>query len=106
MERRNLSDHFADNPTFCVDAAHRLELLDQAVNRFRQLWPEAGTEKITGFEAETTADVVVASIQGLSQNLERFSSEQFGYMIIDEAHHAAADSYHKVISYLEVVKCG
>ncbi len=81
--------------------AHRLELLDQAVNRFRQLWPEARTEKIIDFETETTADVVVASIQGLSQNLERFVPEQFGYIIIDEAHHAAADSYRNVISYFQ-----
>ena len=81
--------------------AHRLELLDQAINRFLQIWPEARTEKITDFEVETTADVVVASIQGLSQNLERFVPKQFGYIIIDEAHHAAADSYRKVISYFQ-----
>lgn len=50
---------------------------------------------------EFTADVVVASIQGLYQNLDKFSSEQFGYMIIDEAHHAAADTYRKIISYFQ-----
>ena len=86
-------------PTLFI--AHRLELLDQAVNRFRQLWPQARTERVTDYEDDNGADVVVASIQGLYQNLERFAPDRFGYLIIDEAHHAAADSYRKVISYFQ-----
>ncbi|MEA1960996.1 MAG: DEAD/DEAH box helicase [Bacillota bacterium] len=79
--------------------AHRLELLDQAVERFRELWPQARTEKITDYEEQPAAEVVVASIQRIFQNLDQFSPNQFDYMIIDEAHHAAADTYRKVISY-------
>ena len=86
-------------PTLFI--AHRLELLDQAVNRFRQLWPEVRTERLADYEDDAGADVLVASIQGLYQNLERFGPDRFGYIIIDEAHHAAADSYRQVISYFQ-----
>jgi len=84
-------------PTLFI--AHRLELLDQALERFRQLWPQARTEILADYDEDTGADVLIASIQGLSQNLDRFDPDRFGYLIIDEAHHAAADSYRQVISY-------
>ena len=45
------------------------------------------------------SDIVVASIQGMHLNLNKFKPDQFGYIIIDEAHHAAAESYRKVINY-------
>jgi superfamily II DNA or RNA helicase len=79
--------------------AHTLELLEQAERRFKELWPERKVQRITDFNDIDQSDIVVASIQGMYLNLDKFKADQFGYIIIDEAHHAAAESYRKVINY-------
>jgi len=78
--------------------AHTVELLKQAQERFQELWPEAKAE-IIDYNRRSSSDVIIASIQGLQNHLEEFSPDEFGYIIIDEAHHAAASGYRKVISY-------
>ena len=79
--------------------AHTLELLQQAESSFRELWPQARVRIIDDYEAPLEGDVLIASIQGLHRRLNQFSPDYFGYIIIDEAHHAAAPSYRQVISY-------
>jgi superfamily II DNA or RNA helicase len=78
--------------------AHTVELLQQARQKFRELWPGAAVE-IMDYSAPAQADVIIASIQGLQRHLEQFRPDEFGYIIIDEAHHAAAEGYRKVVSY-------
>ena len=48
---------------------------------------------------QDNAFVVCGSIQSIALNLERFKPDDFGYIIVDEAHHASADTYQKVLSY-------
>lgn len=43
--------------------------------------------------------IVCGSIQSVALNLEQFHPEDFGYLIIDEAHHASAETYQKVLRY-------
>lgn len=84
-------------PTLFV--AHTLELLEQAERRFRELWPQKKVQRIVDFGHIDQSHIMIASIQGVQLNLDKFSSDQFGYIVIDEAHHAAAESYRKVINY-------
>ncbi len=79
--------------------AHRHELLEQAEGAFRKLWPEATVGRYEGSVKEKDAFVVCGSIQSVSQNLEDFLSDDFGYLIIDECHHGTAETYRKVMSY-------
>ncbi|WP_276624290.1 DEAD/DEAH box helicase [Syntrophomonas wolfei] len=79
--------------------AHTLELLQQAANRFKELWPRAQVKIIDNYAGPLDADVMIASIQGLHNRLTQFAPDHFGYIIIDEAHHAAATTYRKVLSY-------
>jgi superfamily II DNA or RNA helicase len=44
-------------------------------------------------------DVVCGSIQSVNTNLEQFKPDEFGYIIIDEAHNRAANSYEKILEY-------
>ena len=37
----------------------------------------------------------------MSKTLELFRKDEFDYIIIDECHHAAAETYKKIISYFE-----
>lgn len=81
--------------------AHTLELLQQAATRFRELWPQARVRIIDDYSGPLDGDVMIASIQGLHKRLSQFAPEHFGYIIIDEAHHAVSPSYRQVISYFQ-----
>lgn len=81
--------------------AHTLELLQQAEASFRKLWPEARVRIIDDYSSPLDGDVLIASIQGLHRRLDQFDPGYFGYIIIDEAHHAAAPTYRQVISYFQ-----
>lgn len=83
----------------CLVLAHRRELLEQAAARVKKQNPEllVAIEKQLKNGA-TTEDVIVGSVQALgresSKRLERWLP---GCLIIDEAHHAAAETYQQVM---------
>lgn len=52
-------------------------------------------------EKDKDAYVVCGSVQSISRNLDEFKEDDFGYIIIDEAHHAAANSYEKILSHFK-----
>ena len=79
--------------------AHTVELVDQAAKTFLELWPEVTVGCYVESRKEKDAFVVCGSIQSVALNLERFKPDDFGYIIVDEAHHASADTYQKVLSY-------
>lgn len=81
--------------------AHREEILNQALDTFRRVRPEARLGHFTGQAKDLHAEVVFASIQtlGRREHLERFSPNAFDYVVVDEFHHAAAASYRKLIAH-------
>ena len=79
--------------------AHTNELVSQAADTFERLWHEASVGIYMGSVKEKDAFVVCGSIQSIALNLEDFGESEFGYIIIDEAHHAAAETYQKVLAY-------
>jgi superfamily II DNA or RNA helicase/HKD family nuclease len=81
--------------------AHREEILAQAMRTYRRIRPQAVLGHYTGTEKSPSADVVFASIQTLGHrlHLERFSPEDFDYIVVDEFHHASAATYRRLINY-------
>jgi superfamily II DNA or RNA helicase len=79
--------------------AHRRELVTQAYDKMRELWPEATTGWFMGDVRDCEAHNIAASIQSISEHLEEFQATAFQYLVIDEAHHAAAKSYKRVLGY-------
>ncbi len=79
--------------------AHTHELVEQATKAFRELWPKVTVGKYIDSIKQPNAHVVCGSIQSVALNLDKFKDSDFGYLIIDEAHHASADTYQKVLSY-------
>ncbi len=79
--------------------AHREEILRQSRDVFRTVRPDAELGLFMGAEKQPGADVVFASVQTLVRNLDRFSPNDFDYIVIDEFHHAAANSYRQVIDH-------
>ncbi len=81
--------------------AHTHELVDQAVRTFRDLWPEVSLGRYTDRIKQPDAHVVCGSVQSVALHLEQFKDNAFDYLIIDEAHHATADTYQKVLAYFK-----
>ena len=79
--------------------AHRHELVDQAINAFRKIWPDVTVGRYEGSVREKDAYVVCGTVQSIAGNLEDFQPDDFGYMVIDECHHGTAETYRKVMSY-------
>ncbi|MEG1254414.1 DEAD/DEAH box helicase [Clostridium sp.] len=78
---------------------HTKELIEQAKGTFEMLWEKASCGTYMGDIKEKEADIVCGSIQSVSGHVEEFRPDEFDYVIIDEAHHGAADSYKKILSY-------
>ena len=81
--------------------AHTQELVDQATNTFRNLWPSVTVGRYMESMKQPNAHVVCGSIQSVALHLDAFKDDDFDYLIVDEAHHAAADTYQKVLSYFK-----
>ena len=81
--------------------AHREEILDQACETFRKARPNAQLGLYTGRTKAPDADVVFASIQtlGRQNHLLRFAPEAFDYIVVDEFHHAAANTYRRLLNH-------
>jgi superfamily II DNA or RNA helicase len=79
--------------------AHTHELVLQAREQFRKLWPEASTGLFFADVKDTDTDNLVGTVDSLSLHLNHFKPDDFAYLIIDEAHHATAESYQKLLRY-------
>ena len=81
---------------FLVNA---LKLASQAQETFAKVWPEATLGEYTGSQKDMTQTVIFATVQSISKDLEKFSPTDFDYLIVDECHHAAANTYQKIFTY-------
>ena len=79
--------------------AHTQELVNQAADTFRTLWPEVTVGRYMEAIKEPETHVVCGSVQSVALHLENFREDAFSYLIVDEAHHAAADTYQKILAY-------
>ncbi len=79
--------------------AHREEILKQSRDVFRQVMPNATMGLYFGDEKQPHADIVFATVQTLSRNLALFDPSAFAYVVVDEFHHAAADTYRLVLDH-------
>jgi superfamily II DNA or RNA helicase len=96
--------------------AHRDELVSQAAAKIREVWPGVDVGIVKAGQDDYRSQVVVASVQTLSRQsrLDRLIAGQvpgalsilederpFDLVIVDEAHHAAADTYRRIIEQLK-----
>lgn len=81
--------------------AHTQELVEQAARTFRELWPEVTVGVYMDSVKEPDAHVVCGSVQSVALHLEDFPEDRFSYLIVDEAHHATADTYQKVLHWFK-----
>ena len=83
--------------------AHRGELLDQARNKIMASNPDLTVEIEQAERKAGHTNVVVASVATLGRNntprIMAYPQDYFKSIVIDEAHHAAAPSYRRIIDY-------
>jgi superfamily II DNA or RNA helicase/diadenosine tetraphosphate (Ap4A) HIT family hydrolase len=83
--------------------AHRREILRQAALTWRRLLAQRGETAWVGWfledDSELDADLVFASVAKLSrpEHRQRLAAQHFDYIVVDEVHHAAADSYRRIL---------
>ena len=81
--------------------AHRDELLTQAARKFRSASPLTSVGTVDGRSNQAGARIVCGSVQTLggrdSSRLQMI--RDIGLLMIDEAHHATAPTYRRVIDY-------
>ncbi len=81
--------------------AHREEILGQAAATFVRILPTKRVGYYTGRSRDADVDVLCASVQTLAkvEHLGRFSPQHFDYVVIDEFHHAAANTYRRLLMH-------
>ena len=83
--------------------AHRSELLEQARSKILDCNPNLTVEIEQAERKAGKVDVVVASVATLGRNntprIEQYPKDYFKSIVIDEAHHAAAPSYRRIIDF-------
>ncbi|KAJ1918548.1 DEAD DEAH box helicase, partial [Mycoemilia scoparia] len=99
--------------------AHREELIYQAAKQIERACPHLSVSVEIGSKYATmAADIIVASVPTLGkkghndtakpegsfcERLQRFDPDRFKCIIIDEAHHASALTYRRILNYFGTI---
>ncbi len=83
--------------------AHREEILVQALNTYAKLWPEKSSGFYGGTIKQKDKEMLFASVQTLGKkiHLHQFHPDDFDYIVVDEFHHASAQTYRNIIEYFQ-----
>ena len=95
-------ERVADRGGRSLVLAHRGELLDQAADKIAGVTglpcavEKAESSSLAGLEC-----VTVGSVQTLmrERRLSRFAADRYDCIVVDEAHHALADSYRRILGH-------
>jgi superfamily II DNA or RNA helicase len=80
--------------------AHRDELIDQALDKLEAATGIRASKEKAFERADRSSPVVVGSVQTLQNSrLASWPRDHFARVIVDEAHHATADSYQMLLSH-------
>lgn len=90
------------NPKRLLYVVHEGSILKKSLETFQDVFGSSVRYGIfSGTSKEFDADFVFATNISMCKSLELFSKSEFDYIIIDECHHATAETYRKIISYFE-----
>ncbi len=90
------------DPDRLLYVVHEGSIMEKSYETFSKVF---ANEKTFGLynkdNKEIDADFLFAGNIILSKSLELFAKDHFDYIVLDECHHATADSYKKIIEYFE-----
>jgi superfamily II DNA or RNA helicase len=73
---------------------HRDELLRQAIEKLRLVWPKAGISTVEAGYGNYAGQITIASVMSIVRRLDKIP--RMGKVVTDEAHHAPARSWLKI----------
>ena len=91
-----------ENDSVCLILSHQEELVRQPLKYMIDL--PCGVEQGKNHANLMRNKVITASVQSLVNRLSHYNPREIDYIIIDEAHHAAAPTYRKILDYFECAK--
>jgi len=82
---------------------HREDILSSALNSFKTITslPDDQFGILSGTQKDFESNYLFAMNISLANSLEKFTAEQFDYIIIDEAHHVSSETYQKILAYFK-----
>lgn len=90
------------NPSRLLYIVHEGTILKKSLETFADVFGNSVTYGIyNGEHKELDAQFLFATNLSMSKSLELFAKDEFDYIIIDECHHATAETYKKIITYFE-----
>lgn len=90
------------SPKRLLYIVHEGSILKKSLETFQDVFGSAVSYGIfSGEHKELDADFIFATNVSMAKSLNRFSKNEFDYIIIDECHHSTADTYKQIIGYFE-----
>ncbi|MBV1821840.1 DEAD/DEAH box helicase family protein, partial [Bacteroidales bacterium MSK.15.36] len=91
------------NPKRMLFLVNREEILKSAKKTFARLIDNKNKTLglLTGTSKILNTDYLFSTIQSMNNQLHKFSPQDFEYIVVDEAHHAASPTYKKIIDYFK-----
>lgn len=89
-------------PEHLLYIVHEGSILKRSLDTFQTVFSgDVIMGEYTGEHKDLGAQFLFSTNVSMCRSLELFDKKQFDYIIIDECHHAAAESYKKIINYFE-----
>lgn len=93
------------DPKKMLFLAHREQILEKSKESFSRIIGGKKTDYglYTGNSRNKNAKYVFATVQTLSKSnhLSLFDRDEFDYILVDEVHHAGAETYQKIMNYFQ-----
>ncbi len=87
----------------CLILVHRNELLQQTLEKAILIgWNRSDISLIYGEEKDEIKKLTIAMVPTLTRNLNKYKPESIEMIVIDEAHHATANSYRNILDYFKI----
>lgn len=94
----------AVNPKRVLFVVHRLGIAEKALETYKNVFQNSKSMGLySGNSISANADFIFSTVQTFSRDkhLKSFSPDHFDYIVIDETHRAAANSYQKIMNYFK-----
>lgn len=92
------------NPRRVLFLVHREQIAKQTIKSYRKVFGNSRTYGLlSGSRKELDAEFLFATMQMMSKEeiYTKFEPQEFDVIILDECHHAGAESYQRILRYFE-----
>ena len=90
------------NPNRLLYIVHEGSILRKSIETFTEVFgADVSIGEYSGESKDIDADFVFSTNVSMAKSLKLFGKKDFDYIIVDECHHATAETYREIINYFE-----